>query len=137
MTPEAATSLRSQIREAIAAAWQRAEADLAPAAVTAAATAGATPATPATPLAIMIERPSDPSFGDFASNLAMKLAKPYRRAPMDIAKAIAARVTTTATDPASPIASVDVAPPGFLNVRLSDKALAAAVAGSWPSTRST
>ena len=129
MTPEAATSLRSQIREAIAAAWQRAEADLAPAAVTAAATAGATPATPATPLAIMIERPSDPSFGDFASNLAMKLAKPYRRAPMDIAKAIAARVTTTATDPASPIASVDVAPPGFLNVRLSDKALAAAVAG--------
>jgi arginyl-tRNA synthetase len=75
----------------------------------------------------MIERPSDPSFGDFASNIAMKLAKPYRRAPMEIAKAIAAHVTTTATDPSSPIASVDVAPPGFLNVRLSDQALAGAV----------
>jgi arginyl-tRNA synthetase len=121
MTPEPAASLRSQIREAISAAWQRAEADLA----TAAAPAGATAATP--PLEIMIERPSDPSFGDFASNIAMKLAKPYRRAPMEIAKAIAAHVTTTATDPSSPIASVDVAPPGFLNVRLSDQALAGAV----------
>jgi arginyl-tRNA synthetase len=124
MTSEATTSLRSQVREAIAAAWQRAQADLAPAG---AATEPAAPA--AAPLAIMIERPSDPSFGDFSSNLAMKLAKPYRRAPMEIAKAIAAHVTTTATDPNSPIASVDVAPPGFLNVRLSDRALAAAVAG--------
>jgi arginyl-tRNA synthetase len=120
MTPEPAASLRSQIREAISAAWQRAEADLAPAAAPAAP--AATP-----PLEIMIERPSDPSFGDFASNIAMKLAKPYRRAPMEIAKAIAAHVTTTATDLSSPIASVDVAPPGFLNVRLSDQALAGAV----------
>ena len=117
MSPDARSSLRSQIREAIDTAWQRARADLAPAG---SATESA---------AIMIERPSDPSFGDFASNLAMKLAKPYRRAPMEIAKAIAAHVTTTATDPNSPIASVDVAPPGFLNVRLSNNALAAAVAG--------
>ena len=53
------------------------------------------------------------------------MARPYRRAPLDIARAIAAHVATSATDPSSPIASVDVAPPGFLNIRLSDAALAA------------
>jgi arginyl-tRNA synthetase len=115
MTQDATASLRSQVREAIEAAWQRAQADL---------------VAPAEPQAasVEIERPSDPSFGDFASNLALKLAKPYRKAPMEIAKAIAAHVVTMATDAASPIASVEVAPPGFLNVRLSDAALAASTA---------
>ena len=115
MTPDATTSLRSQVRQAIDAAWQRAQADL----------PSVDDAASATPVAIMIEHPSDPTFGDFATNLAMKLAKPYRKAPMEIAKAIAAHVVTTATDPESLIASVDVAPPGFLNVRLADSALAA------------
>jgi arginyl-tRNA synthetase len=132
MTPDATTSLRSQVREAIEAAWQRAQADLAPAtAGEVPAAAGESPATPGGVPAepqhapIEIERPADPSFGDFASNLAMKLAKPYRKAPMEIARAIAAHVVTTATDAASPIASVEVAPPGFLNFRLADGALAA------------
>jgi arginyl-tRNA synthetase len=134
MTADATTSLRSQVREAIEAAWQRAQGDLAPAPAPAPAApdgAGA-PAPPAAPPAaspdgpITIERPADPTRGDFATNLAMKVAKPYRRAPLEIAKAIAAHVVTTATDPASPIASVEVAPPGFLNVRLSDAALATA-----------
>jgi arginyl-tRNA synthetase len=113
MTSEVTASLRSQVREAIEASWTRARASL---------------PEPAEPVeaAITIERPSDPSFGDFASNIALRLAKPYRRAPMEIAKAIAAHVATAAVDPASPIASVDVAPPGFLNIRLSDRALAAA-----------
>ena len=113
MTSEVTASLRSQVREAIEAAWTRARASL---------------PEPAEPVeaAITIERPSDPSFGDFASNIALRLAKPYRRAPMEIAKAIAAHVATVSTDPASPIDSVDVAPPGFLNIRLSDRALAAA-----------
>jgi arginyl-tRNA synthetase len=112
MTPDAAASLRSQVRQAIEAAWERAQADL--------------PA-PTEPhdAPVTVERPADPSFGDFASNIAMRLAKPYRRAPLEIAKAIAAHVATTATDPASPIASVSVAPPGFLNIRLADHALAA------------
>jgi arginyl-tRNA synthetase len=147
MIPDATASLRSQVRESIEAAWQRAQADLVPApageapapAGEAPAPAGEVPASagevpasdaPSEPQAasVEIERPSDPSFGDFASNLALKLAKPYRKAPMEIAKAIAAHVVTTATDAASPIASVEVAPPGFLNVRLSDAALAAATA---------
>ena len=74
---------------------------------------------------VTIERPADPTCGDFASNIALRLAKPYRRAPLEIAGAIAAHVATTATDPASPIASVEVAPPGFLNIRVADGALAA------------
>ncbi len=97
------------------------------AAASAAANAAARPDPDDSP--VTIERPADASRGDFASNVALKLAKPYRRAPLDIAKAIAAHVVTTATDPASPIAAVEVAPPGFLNVRLADAALAATTAG--------
>ena len=114
MTHDATASLRSQVREAIESAWGLARADLVPAA--------------AGEAQVTIERPADPSFGDFASNIALKLAKPYRRAPMEIAKAIAAHVVTTAADPASPIVSVEVAPPGFLNVRVADGRLAAMTA---------
>ena len=117
MTPEVTASLRAQVREAIEDAWELARAELTPA-------AGDAPAPPDEP--ITIERPGDATRGDFASNVALKLAKPYRRAPMDIAKAIAGHIVTTATDADSPIAAVEVAPPGFLNIRLADHALAAA-----------
>ena len=120
MTPDAAPSLRTQVRESIEAAWKLALADLAPA-----GDAATPPADPAATV-IEIERPADPARGDFASSIAMKLARPLRRPPLEIAKAIAGHVVTTATDPDSAIASVEVAPPGFLNVRLSDRALAAA-----------
>jgi arginyl-tRNA synthetase len=119
MIQDATASLRSQVREAIEAAWGLAQADL--------QGPGAEPA--ARPdVAVIIERPADPSFGDFASNIALKLAKPYRRGPMDIAKSIAAHVVTAAADPASPIVSVEVAPPGFLNVRVADGHFAALAA---------
>ncbi|HEX5465958.1 MAG TPA: arginine--tRNA ligase [Candidatus Limnocylindrales bacterium] len=73
------------------------------------------------PPAVEVERPGDPAHGDYASNLALKLARPLRRPPMAIAAAIAARVA----DPA--IAGVEVAAPGFLNVRLAPDHLAAAL----------
>ncbi|MGD0122580.1 MAG: arginine--tRNA ligase [Candidatus Limnocylindrales bacterium] len=141
MTHDATASLRSQVREAIESAWGLARADLAPAGEASAAGGGAPPAAGEPPAIadapVTIERPADPSFGDFASNIALKLAKPYRRAPMDIAKAISAHVVTAASDPASPIVSVEVAPPGFLNVRVADGRLAAMTArilsepGTW------
>jgi arginyl-tRNA synthetase len=118
MTPDAMPGLRSQVREAIETAWARARTELAP------ASAGGAPTGPQD-APVAVERPADPAFGDFASNIALKLAKPYRRPPLEIARAIAGHMATTATDPNSPIASVEVAPPGFLNVRLSDGALAA------------
>ena len=67
--------------------------------------------------------------GDLASNLGLKLAKPLRRPPMAIAEAVAAELRKAAADPGadSPIASVDVAPPGFLNLRLSPAYLERAV----------
>ena len=123
MTPDPTASLRAQVRDAVEAAWLRARADLAPAAAAPDA-GGETPGASDAP--ITIERPSDAGFGDFASSIALRLAKPYRRAPLEIARAIAAHVATTATDPSSPIKSVEVAPPGFLNIRLADTALAAA-----------
>jgi len=114
MTPKTApeASLREQVRQAVEAAWQKAQAEL--------PQPGEPQETPVT-----IERPADAARGDFATTIALRLAKPYRRPPLEIAKAIAAHVTTTATDPGSPIAAVEVAPPGFLNIRLSDHALAA------------
>ena len=115
MTPTAATSLRSQVRDAIEAAWQRAQADL-PAPAESQETS------------IVIERPADTAHGDFASNVALRVARHYRRPPLQLAQAIASHVATTATDPASPIAAVEVAPPGFLNIRVADSALAAATA---------
>jgi arginyl-tRNA synthetase len=114
MTPDATASLRTQVREAIETAWAKVQENLP-------APADAAPA--AEP--VIVERPADTARGDFASNIALRLAKPYRRGPLEIAKAIAAHVVTTATDPKSVIASVEVAPPGFLNVRLADAALAA------------
>ena len=79
---------------------------------------------------VEVQRPAKPEHGDLATNLAMKLARPYRRAPLEIAQAIAAELSREVVeDPAgTPFASVDVAPPGFINLRLSDAALDGVIA---------
>jgi len=77
--------------------------------------------------AVEIERPANPAFGDFATNLAMKLARPLRTAPMEIAEAL---VASLREGPAtSLVASAEVARPGFLNLRVTDDAIAGVVAG--------
>ena len=38
---------------------------------------------------VEVERPANAAFGDFATNLAMKLARPLRRPPLEIAEALA------------------------------------------------
>jgi arginyl-tRNA synthetase len=75
---------------------------------------------------VEVERPADPRHGDLASNLAMKLARPCRMAPLAIASALKEELDREIeTDAAAtPIAAVDVAPPGFINLRLADRALA-------------
>ena len=117
--PTTLPPLRTQVRDAVARAWQRAVAS------------GALPGTAdGTVLpAVDLDRPAHPEHGDFAASLAMKLARPYRRAPLDIAAAIAAEINAEAASPTgvSPIAAVDVAAPGFLNLRLTDTALATTV----------
>ncbi|MEM1305890.1 MAG: arginine--tRNA ligase [Pseudomonadota bacterium] len=64
---------------------------------------------------VEVQEPRDPSHGDVALNAALVLAKRAQRKPRDIAEALAARLRD---DP--DIAAVDIAGPGFLNVRLAD-----------------
>ncbi len=60
--------------------------------------------------------PKDPAHGDLATNVALQLARPLSRPPRAIADAIAAGFGTAD----GRVAAVEVAGPGFLNVRLSD-----------------
>ena len=82
------------------------------------------------PLVIEVQRPAKPEHGDLATNVALKLARPYRRAPLEIAQTIAVELSREVEeDPtATPIASISVAPPGFINLHLSDAALDGVVA---------
>jgi arginyl-tRNA synthetase len=66
---------------------------------------------------IEVERPANPDHGDLAANLAMKLARPMRRSPLQIAQALAEAMRQIPSGDA--LSEVTVAPPGFLNMRLS------------------
>ncbi|MEM9996981.1 MAG: arginine--tRNA ligase [Bacteroidota bacterium] len=66
-------------------------------------------------LDIEFQTPNNPEHGDLASNVALKLAKPLRSNPRQIAQHIADVLTANA-DPKR-IAAVEVAGPGFLNLR--------------------
>ncbi len=63
-----------------------------------------------------VEAPRDPKHGDFAVNAAMVLAKPAGKPPRELAQAIleAAR----AADTAGELTSLEIAGPGFINVRV-------------------
>ena len=84
----------------------------------------------------LTERPRDMSHGDFASSLAMRLAKKLKKAPRDIAKKLA-----KAASDIDGIQEAKVAGPGFVNLVLSPVARCAVVEevleqkerfGSWP-----
>ncbi|TPW75962.1 arginine--tRNA ligase [Schumannella soli] len=71
---------------------------------------------------IVLERPRNRDHGDWATNVAMRLAKPWGVAPRELAQEIADGVAEI-----EGVASVEVAGPGFLNIRL-DAAAAGALA---------
>ncbi|HEU5035042.1 MAG TPA: arginine--tRNA ligase [Mycobacteriales bacterium] len=85
------------------------------AAIRAAAAAGELTIEP--PHTVTVERPKNKDHGDYATNAALQLAKPAGRAPREVADIIAARLRDQPG-----IDSVDVAGPGFLNIRLSQAA---------------
>src|SRR5450432_3389411 len=62
---------------------------------------------------ITVEPPRDPSHGDWATNVAMVLAKEAGRKPREIADAYAEQLRKVDS-----VASAEVAGPGFINVRL-------------------
>ncbi len=70
------------------------------------------------PTEAVIERPKNPEHGDYATNIALRLAKPAGKPPREVAEAIAARLAT-----AEGISKVDIAGPGFLNITLAADAL--------------
>ncbi len=71
----------------------------------------------APPAAVRVERPKVREHGDYATNVALTLAKAAGRPPREIAELLAKRVLA-----APGIAAVDVAGPGFLNIRLESAA---------------
>ena len=65
------------------------------------------------PVPILLERPKSVQHGDYASGLAMQLAKPMKRNPREIAQALVAAL------PASPLLDkAEVAGAGFVNLYL-------------------
>lgn len=74
---------------------------------------------------VTLTRP-DPQFGDYATNVAMQLAKPLGKNPREIAEIIASKLRES-----DDFSEVTVAGPGFLNVRVSAKSLADTLATNW------
>ncbi|MBN1096196.1 arginine--tRNA ligase [Blastococcus sp. TML/C7B] len=65
------------------------------------------------PAEVVIERPKNPEHGDYATNVALRLAKPAGRPPREVAEVLAGELRAH-----EGIARVDVAGPGFLNITL-------------------
>jgi arginyl-tRNA synthetase len=84
------------------------------AAVLAAVTDGELALDPAlVPAEVTVERPRNADHGDYATNIAMQLAKPAGTNPRAVAELVAARLRAV-----DGVASVDIAGPGFLNITL-------------------
>lgn len=74
-------------------------------------------------LQIKIDRTKDEAHGDFATNLAMMLAKPCKQSPRALADLLIAAI------PAHPqVTRVEIAGPGFINFFMADSALSPIVA---------
>ncbi|MGB4594067.1 MAG: arginine--tRNA ligase [Coriobacteriia bacterium] len=70
-----------------------------------------------------LERPRDPSHGDWSTNIAMRSAKVAGVPPRQLAQSIADRIASHPD-----VAAVEVAGPGFINIRLSAAALQRVIA---------
>lgn len=66
---------------------------------------------------VVLERPRDPSHGDIACNIAMQLAKPLKTNPRELATRLVAALQA---EPGAQglIESLDIAGPGFINLRV-------------------
>jgi arginyl-tRNA synthetase len=62
----------------------------------------------------LVERPRDPSHGDWATNLAMVLARPLKAKPREIAERLRDAIDTERAG----VSKIDIAGPGFMNFSL-------------------
>ncbi|HET6803142.1 MAG TPA: arginine--tRNA ligase [Casimicrobiaceae bacterium] len=74
---------------------------------------------------VVVERPREAAHGDYATNVALVLAKNARRNPRELATSIAARLAAALPNIIEP---PDVAGPGFINLRLKAAARQSVVA---------
>jgi arginyl-tRNA synthetase len=68
----------------------------------------------------VIQRPKKPEHGDFASNIALILAKPLGKNPRDIAEVLVTQIQTSFGDH---FERIDIAGPGFINFKLNKSIL--------------
>ena len=73
---------------------------------------------------VELERPGDPAHGDYATNVALRLAASRSRPPRELAEEIAAAAVDGGL-----VLGAEIAGPGFVNLRVSDAWIAAALAG--------
>ena len=71
----------------------------------------------------VVETPQNPDFGDYSTNVAMKLSRTLRRNPMEIAAPIAEKLAELLPE----AESVTVARPGFINFKLKADALSSLI----------
>lgn len=74
---------------------------------------------------VKLTRP-DPQFGDYATNVAMQLAKPVGKNPREIAEAIADKLRESGD-----FTEVTIAGPGFINLRVAAKGIATSLNNDW------
>lgn len=77
-----------------------------------------TDALPAMPAFIQVEATKDKQHGDFATNIALILAKPAQKKPREVAEQIINALPTSAQ-----VQKIEIAGPGFINFFLSAQAL--------------
>ena len=75
---------------------------------------------------VILERPRDPTHGDIACNIAMQLAKSLKKNPRELAQQLVAAVLAQPAA-AELIDAIDIAGPGFINMRLTAAARQAVV----------
>lgn len=74
---------------------------------------------------VVLTRP-DPQFGDYATNIAMQLAKPLGKNPREIAELLAEKLRESGD-----FSEVTIAGPGFINVRVAARRLAQNLESEW------
>jgi len=81
---------------------------------------------PALSIPIAFESPKQASHGDFACTAAMQMARPLKKNPRELAQAL---IDALQRRPAVQrwVASMEIAGPGFINLRLTDAARQAVV----------
>ncbi|HEU5264809.1 MAG TPA: arginine--tRNA ligase [Gaiellaceae bacterium] len=73
---------------------------------------------------VELERPGDPAHGDYATNVALRLAPSRGRSPRELAEEIGAAAFERGL-----VAAAETAGPGFANLRVSDAWIAESLAG--------